>query len=128
MATSQVLLNPYQPVRIVKLHQEHSRLLPHADLHLRVDKRWLVRRFRLQGLIDTEIVWDARSATEFVSVGGSKAASQMSFLYVPRFDFEIPFDGRVIPAAIEVRIAWLIKVIAFQLVLDDYVVYREGFL
>ena len=126
MATSNLVLNPYQPISIENSPTDWLSLNPHARLEFAVEKRWLFRRFRLIGYINTEILWDARSATEFVKVHGVKAASKTSFFYVPRFEFEIPTGERSLPAAIDVRIAWLVRVTAFRLTIDNEEIYREG--
>lgn len=128
MATTPAMLNPYQPVSVERRFAVACRFNPLADLHCDVERRWLVRRIQLRGLVETDLFWDARSATEYVTVGGVRAASQVSFLYVPRFEFEIANGTRVLNAAIDVRIAWMVKVIAFQLVVDGHVIYREGIL
>ena len=122
----QTMLNPYQPVAIHDNPRDWLRYNPHAELEVGVDKGWLFRRFRLIGYVDTEIVWDARSANEFVKVGAQKAASKTSFLYVPKFDFELKIDDTVLPACIEVRINWLVFVTGFRLTIGEQVVYTEG--
>jgi chlorophyll synthase len=53
-------------------------------------------------------------------------AAEMSLLYVPHFEFQIPAGNRLIHARIDVKIKCLLRVIAFQLACDGLVVYREG--
>lgn len=126
MATSNLLLNPYKPVPIPESEAPWHRFNPFARLEVDVTKGWLYRRFRLMGFIDSEVVWDARSATEYVKVAGQKVASRTSFLYVPRFEFEIPAGGRSFEAVIDVRIAALLVVAGFQFSVDGTAIYREG--
>jgi hypothetical protein len=126
MSTSSAFLNPYQPVSIERPVAEQHKFHSNQKVNVLVEKRWLVRDIILTGTVETHVCWDARSTLEYVRVDGVRAASKMSLLYVPNFEFQIPASGRTFHARIDVKIQWLIRVIAFQLSLDDCVVYREG--
>lgn len=126
MATTDLVLNPY---RLGLDHSEPSRvcaLNPHAKLNVDVQRRWLLRRIHLSGYLETEILWDARSATEYVKVGGRKVSEITSFLYVPKFDFSIPTNEGNLECCVDVSIAYLFRVTGFRLSIDGSEVYSEG--
>lgn len=125
MPATSTALNPYQSLDLDRLAAQPV-WNPYANLTVEVQRRWLHRRIRLCGFIDTEIVWDARSATEYVKVDSKRVASAITFLYVPRFEFPITIGPRTFDAAIDVHIRWLVQVSAFRLTLGGNTVYAEG--
>lgn len=126
MAASEATLNPYQPVKIPEQMTPTIPWRPLAELEVTVRKSFLFRSVRLAGALETEICWNARNATEFVTVDSHRAASRSSLFYAPRFDFILPTTHGDFAARIDVRVAWLFFVSGFRLSIEDQVVYSEG--
>lgn len=128
MVSSELALNPYQPVRIERSRARSFHLNLNSPLVVtHVRKLPLYRAISLAGCIETTIVWDARHATESVWVGGRRVVGTSTFWSnVPRFEFSIPVGTHSIFSSIDVEVSWLLFTRGFRLTIGNAVVYREG--
>lgn len=120
--------NPYRSPETVGQGACEVAYFPQAPLTATlIRSSSLYRHLRLSGKFEAELEWNASGPAEYVAVNGRKVVSQMAYFQsVPHFDFVWLGQGRPFRVAVDVRVVWVYFTRAFQVTIDDEVIYREG--